>query len=196
MIVLRTFQARACSIGPERATRLGLAVGLALGAMLSWTAVRGESAKPYGTALIEFAATATAPLALPDLEGTTHDLAAYRGQVVVVNFWATWCAPCLAEMAVFERAQRERWPSGVRLLAVNAGDPEESVRRFVARAGVSFPILLDRNSTTSRAWQVTALPITYVIGPDGALKAGAVGARDWDHPEIAAALAGWQKNGG
>lgn len=200
MTRIRLIPSRSASV-PIRplAARVGLplrlmAGGLFLGALIAAAAARGESTRS-GTALVEFAAAPAAALKLPDLAGQEHDLAAYRGQVVVVNFWATWCAPCLAEMAVFERAQREHWPSGVRLLAVNAGDPEDGVRRFVDRAGVSFPVLLDRQSATARAWQVTALPVTYVIGPDGYVKAGALGVRDWDHPEITAALARWQKNG-
>lgn len=176
------------------AARVGLAAGLLLAGLMAATAARGETS-PANAALVEFTAAPAATLKLRDLAGQEHDLAAYRGQVVVVNFWATWCAPCLGEMAVLERAQREHWPAGVRLLAVNAGDPEDGVRRFVDRAGVSFPVLLDRQSATARAWQVTALPVTYVIGPDGLVKAGALGVRDWDHPEIAAALARWQQNG-
>lgn len=179
--------------------RVGLALsvligGLVLAAVMAAGAARGEGA-PANAALVEFATTPVATLKLPDLAGKEHDLTAYRGQLVVVNFWATWCAPCLAEMAVFERAQRERWPSGVQFLAVNAGDSDDSVRRFVERAGVTFPVLLDRQSATARAWQVTALPVTYVIGVDGHVKAGAIGVRDWDHPDIAAALTRWQQNG-
>jgi peroxiredoxin len=165
-----------------------MAAGLLLGALGEPLPARGDP-QPSTTPIVEFAQAPEGWLQLPDLDGRLHDLAAYRGEVVVVNFWATWCAPCVAEMAAFERAHRGLWPHGTRLLAINAGDPDDSVRRFVERTAVTFPVLLDRSLAATRAWQVGAFPTTYVVGRDGRVIAGALGAREWDSPEIASALA-------
>jgi peroxiredoxin len=169
-----------------------MAGGVLIGVLAASMAARGETLPASSLQLVEFAEGPQATLRLPDIDGRMHDLAAYRGDVVVVNFWATWCVPCVAEMAAFERAHREQWPAGVRLLAVNAGDPDDRVRRFIDRTAVTFPVLLDRSLEMTRAWQVTVFPTTYVVGRDGRVVAGALGVREWDGPEIASALARWR----
>jgi thiol-disulfide isomerase/thioredoxin len=170
---------------PDRGIAIVLWAALALTVLMPGPA-RGD------TPALELSEVRDGPEAtfrLTDLGGQARGLDLHRGEVVVVNFWATWCAPCRAEMASFERVHAEWRRQGIQLLAVNAGDPEESVRRYIANAAVSFPILLDRGATTTRAWQVPGLPATYIVGPDGRIEAAAIGIRDWDHPEMTAGLA-------
>src|SRR5690349_6147727 len=116
-------------------------------------------------ALKPWAGVITPPLELSDTEGKTHRLADYRGKTVLVNFWATWCEPCREEMPSIERlrTQLQRRPFAV--LAVNVGQSAEAARAFAKTMPLGFPLLLDRDMRTSRAWGARVLPATFLIGP-------------------------------
>jgi thiol-disulfide isomerase/thioredoxin len=139
-------------------------------------------------ALAPWPGGATPPLALTALDGSLHSLADYRGRVVLVNFWATWCAPCRAEMPSIERLRRslEREPFAV--LAVNVSEDEGAVRAFAGRVAMGFPLLLDRNGKVTRTWRARALPMTFIVGPEGRIRYQAIGGRDWAEPEIRSTL--------
>ncbi|MCS6906931.1 MAG: TlpA disulfide reductase family protein [Anaerolineales bacterium] len=109
-------------------------------------------------------------LTLQDLEGRTVSLADYRGQVVLVNNWATWCPPCRAEMPVLEAYYQAHRRKGFVILAVEAGDPPEEVSAFVAQYGLSFPVLLDPEGRSLVAFGNPALPNTYVIDRQGRIR--------------------------
>ena len=137
-----------------------------------------------------FEGTPPAPaLALPALNGTRIDLAALRGHVVVVNFWASWCAPCLREIPAMERAQAALVRKGVVFLAVNAGQRAALVREFAERRHIRLPVLLDPDKKASRRWFVRALPVSYVVAPSGKIVLGVVGDHDWDSPATLKRLA-------
>ncbi|HXF66781.1 MAG TPA: TlpA disulfide reductase family protein [Burkholderiales bacterium] len=120
-------------------------------------------------------------LELADLEGRRHRLADYRGKVVLVNFWATWCAPCREEMPSIQRLKDRLAGRPFAVLAVNLDEPEERVRRFLAQTKLDFTILLDQEKRAARAWQVRILPASFVIGADGKIRYTLVGDLDWGH---------------
>jgi peroxiredoxin len=123
-----------------------------------------------------------------DIEGETHRLADYKGRVVIVNFWATWCPPCRAEMPSMQRAWEALRDEGVVMLAVDVGEDEETIFTFTANYPVEFPLLMDRDSKTTTDWPVVGLPTTFIVDKDGHLVFRAVGGREWDDPELIKAI--------
>ena len=145
-----------------------------------------EELKPW-------AGGATPPLELADLRGKKHSLADYRGKVVLVNFWATWCEPCREEMPSMERLRVSLAERPFAVLAVNLAEPESRIAKFLDTVPVGFPILLDRDTKTARAWQAKVLPATYIVGPDGAIRYRHVGELDWSKPEVRKLILGLMK---
>jgi peroxiredoxin len=135
-----------------------------------------------------WAGVVTPPLELADLEGKTHRLADYRGRAVLLNFWATWCAPCREEMPSIERLRAQLAGRPFAVLAVNVGESAEKARGFAATMPLGFPLLLDRDTRTSRAWGARLLPATYLIGPDGVARFSYFGELDWAKPDVRAVL--------
>lgn len=129
-------------------------------------------------------------LKLPDLDGQTYDLAALKGHVVLVNFWATWCPPCRREMPSMERLTRKLQGTKFVALAVDVGEDADTIQAFTSQleATPSFPILLDSSSKAMLAWKVAGLPTTYLIDKTGRIAYSAVGGREFDHPEIEQAV--------
>jgi len=121
----------------------------------------------------------TPALALRDLQGRTRDLADYRGKVVVVNFWATWCEPCRDEMPSLERLRASLAGQPFEVLAVNLGEPVGRIERFLERMPLRFPLLLDRDTAAAKAWKARVLPATYVVGRDGRIRYVHYGELDW-----------------
>jgi len=135
-----------------------------------------------------WAGVVTPPLELADLEGKTHRLADYRGKVVLLNFWATWCAPCREEMPSIERLRVQLAGKPFAVLAANVGESAEKAREFAATMPLGFPLLLDRDTRVSRAWGARLLPATYLIGPDGVARFSYFGELDWAKPDVRAVL--------
>jgi cytochrome c biogenesis protein CcmG, thiol:disulfide interchange protein DsbE len=127
---------------------------------------------------------------LKDLEGRSHKLEAYRGKVVVLNFWATWCEPCREEMPSFNRLKKSLEGKPVTLLSVNYGEGEGRIAAFLAKVPVDFPVLLDRDSQVSKAWKVRLMPTTFILGPDGRVRYFYAGERDWAEEAMRAKLLG------
>ena len=106
---------------------------------------------------------------LQTLDGETVSLASLRGQAVLVNIWASWCAPCRAEMPAMQRVYEEYKDQGLVVLAVNSTvqDTAASAKAFIAEFGLTFPILLDVDGAATGLYQVHALPSSFFIGRDG-----------------------------
>jgi thiol-disulfide isomerase/thioredoxin len=125
------------------------------------------------------------PLRLTDLDSKTHDLADYKGKVVLVNFWASWCPPCVKEMPSMQRLKEKMAGKPFVILGVNLAEPENEVRDFLAtKVKVDFPILMDRDGAALKAWKVFVFPTSFVIGPDGMIRYGLYGEFEWDTEEV------------
>jgi thiol-disulfide isomerase/thioredoxin len=123
---------------------------------------------------------------LEDLTGRQRSLSAYKGKVVFLNFWATWCGPCRAEVPSMVQLYKELKNQGLTILAVNSQESLEQVSTFVEEMGMGFPVLLDSTGKVGSIYGVRAIPTTYIIDPQGAIRGRMVGTRDWYSPEIIA----------
>jgi len=121
---------------------------------------------------------------LQDMNGKQHALSDYRGKTVVINFWASWCPPCIAEMPSLQRAAEQLKRHNIPVLGIGAGETHATVKRFLRSTPVSFPLLLDSKSVVMQAWSIPSLPTTIVINQKGEMMLLAVGEREWDSPEI------------
>ena len=131
------------------------------------------------------------PLRLTDLDGKIHDLADYKGKVVLVNFWASWCPPCVHEMPSMQRLKEKMAGKPFVILGVNMAEPEQEVRDFLAtKVKVDFPILMDHDGAALKAWKVFVFPTSFVVGPDGTIRYGLYGELEWDTEEIIRVLEG------
>ncbi len=106
-------------------------------------------------------------LSLQALDGGTIRLADYRGKTVALNFWATWCPPCRAEMPELNRYFLDHRDQGFVLVAVNTGETPELARGFIRENGFTFPVALDPDSRIADRFGITGLPVTLIIGPEG-----------------------------
>jgi cytochrome c biogenesis protein CcmG, thiol:disulfide interchange protein DsbE len=117
------------------------------------------------------------------LDGTrrTKTLDDYKGKVVLLNVWATWCEPCKVEMPSIEKLHREFGPAGLAVVAVSVDDAgmEDRIRDFAKELGITFEILHDPTRTTSGNYQITGYPETFVIGREGTIRKKVIGAADW-----------------
>jgi peroxiredoxin len=114
--------------------------------------------------------------------GGRASLDTWRGHLVVLNFWATWCTPCTLEMPTLESLWREYRDRGLVVvgISVDRGAPRGLLEPYVAGLQLTFPILLDADLRTAGAWRVTGLPATFIIRPDGDVAGMAFGAREWN----------------
>lgn len=104
---------------------------------------------------------------LQDTSGQQVSLADYRGQVVLVNNWATWCPPCRQEMPILDAYFRDHHHQGFVIVAIDAGEPGEMVADFVERYGLSFPVWLDPGSSALNSFRNNYLPSSYLIDKEG-----------------------------
>ena len=123
---------------------------------------------------------------LMDMDEEKKKLSDYRGKVVLLNFWATWCPPCIREMPSMERLHQQVNAEDFEVIAVNQMEDADEVFAFTGQLEVdpTFEILFDTNSDVSRAYDVRGLPTTYLIDKQGKIRYRAVGGREFNHPEV------------
>lgn len=125
----------------------------------------------------------TPAVALPGFEGPAWSLASARGQVVLLNFWASWCEPCRSEMPSLELLAQRHEKDGLQVLAVNFRETDAALRRFMQSLPISLPILRDSDGALARAFEVRIFPTTVAIGRDGRARFSVIGELDWNGPE-------------
>ena len=127
---------------------------------------------------------------LKDAEGRMHRLSDYRGKVVALNFWATWCPPCRREMPSMQRLKEQLDPNEFVILAVDVGEDDETVFSFIFALDVpiDYPLLLDIDGKVTDQWPILGLPTSFIIDKSGRVVLRAVGGRLWDAPEFAQTL--------
>ena len=128
-----------------------------------------------GTEIVDFE--------LQDLTGATRRLSDFRGKVVFLNFWATWCGPCRFEMPSMEKLYQRLNAKGLEIVAVNLQEDRSSVQRFVDEYGLSFHILLDTSGRIGATYGARSIPTTYIVDREGFVIAGTIGTREWDTEE-------------
>ncbi len=106
---------------------------------------------------------------LPDLDGQCVRLSRFRGQPLIVNFWASWCHPCRVEFPLLEAARSRYADDGVEVLGIIHDDIESDARGFAEEQGAEWPLLFDEDDTVSNLFGVTQIPQTFFISPDGTL---------------------------
>ena len=128
------------------------------------------------------------PFTLDILDGDRISLDDYNGPVVIVHFFATWCEPCIEELGSLERLASRQDESRLAILAIDVGEIDARVRSFFRKRPVTFPILLDRERTVTKEWQVMALPTSFVMNRNLTPILFVEGDIDWDSPEVSALL--------
>jgi peroxiredoxin len=156
---------------------IAIALLLAGGALAATHALRdelfpvtlGSLAPPFEAATLD---------SLP----STRTFDDYRGKVVLLNVWATWCGPCIVEMPTIQKLHEEFAGTDLEIIAVSVDQPntENAIRAFVREYGLTFDILHDPENDITRAYQVTGYPATFVIGRDGVIRKKVIGAADWN----------------
>lgn len=123
-----------------------------------------------------------------DESGGSHRLSDYRGKLVLLNFWASWCPPCRDEMPSMESLWQQVKDKPVVILAVNVGEDADTIFEFTGNYPVSFPLLLDRDGAIVESYPVRGLPTTYIISPRGLITHRVVGSREWDEARLVQGL--------
>jgi peroxiredoxin len=111
-----------------------------------------------------------ADFSLPALDGGTIRLADFRGKTVVLNFWASWCVPCLEEMPELESFHQNHRSGDVVIIGVNVGETPQTARAFAHKVGVTFPIALDADTSVATRYGMRGLPMTIIVGPEGFIR--------------------------
>ncbi|MBJ6609441.1 MAG: TlpA family protein disulfide reductase [Candidatus Thiothrix moscowensis] len=123
-------------------------------------------------------------LKLTDIDGKTHDLQDYRGKVVLLNFWSTWCPPCIKEIPSLGRLQAKFAKDEFVVLSVDVGQPEEDVIAFLENYPADYPVMLDPAGNTVKPWDLRAFPTTFVLDPEGYIRLAYFGGLEWDEPAV------------
>lgn len=131
---------------------------------------------------------ATPPLELTDMHGNPHSLADYSGRVVLVNFWAGWCHPCIQEIPELIKLAEIFADRPLTILAVNVGEEKRKLPGFVKKMDEHMVILMDTDSMAFERWKGIGLPSTFVLDPAGVIRYEAYGAVNWDRADVVAAF--------
>jgi peroxiredoxin len=127
-------------------------------------------------------------ITLPLLGGGNASLSSYKGKIVILNFWATWCPPCRNEMPSMETLYQRFKNQGLEILAVDLGEERNQVQKFIKDNRYTFPVLLDSEGKVSGQYGISSIPTTYILDRDGKIIGRIVGSIRWDNPKVIAAF--------
>jgi thiol-disulfide isomerase/thioredoxin len=150
-------------------------MALAMGALFNASGqAAGFEARP---------STPAPALTATDLKGVPHTLADYQGKLVLLNFWASWCPPCLREMPSLERLRVKMAGRPLEIVALDSAETAEDVNGYLSRMKLGFPILLDPDGSNTRRWKVFALPTSFLLDAEGRVRYVLTGPTEWDEGE-------------
>lgn len=121
---------------------------------------------------------------LSDMNDVTHSLDQYTGKVVLINFWASWCPPCIHEIPSMTKLQDTFGSNLISILAINLGEEKGSIETFLAHHPVNFTVLLDPGQSQPKRWKVFAFPTSYLLDKEGIIRYTVAGAIDWDSIDV------------
>jgi len=124
------------------------------------------------------------PIELLRTDGSPFALAQLRGKVVLVNFWATWCEPCVTEMPSLQKLRDSLGPQGFEVLAVNHQEGPARIDAFVQKLGLAFPVVRDTDGSVAKAWSARLFPASYVVDRSGRIRYVLIGGADWTSPAL------------
>ncbi len=146
------------------------------------SSLQASNLKPFTADL------ATPPLKLEDLQGVMHNLDDYRGKVVLLQFWATYCTPCRKEMPSMNKMIKKMDDVPFKILAVDMGETKAEVEKFVNEVKPEFTILMDESGKSIADWRVFAAPSNFIIDPQGKIRYTLFGGVEWDSDELISQL--------
>lgn len=129
-----------------------------------------------------------APFKLADTSGQTIHKSRFTGKVTIINFWATWCPPCLQEIPSLNRLKQKMQGLRFELISINYAEDKQTILDFLHRVQVDFPVLLDHEGELAKQWRVISYPSTFIIDPQGNIRYGVNAAIEWDSPELISRL--------
>jgi len=129
---------------------------------------------------------------LRDLQGRSHTLHDYRGKVVMVNFWATYCGPCIKEIPSMQRLKQKMAGKPFVILAIDMAEEKSDIEAFLKQHKIhtDFPVLLNPEGDVVEQWMITAVPTTFVIDPDGTIRYALFGGIEWDKADVVETISG------
>ena len=137
------------------------------------------------TELIELEHKPMAPrFSLPDMQDKQRELSDYLGKPVIISFWGTWCPPCRKEIPYFNRASEKLKDDDIVMLFVNINEAKETIEAFIKKVPIKLTILRDETAEQLANWNLTGLPVTFILDPEGRVAYQAMGERAWDSDEI------------
>lgn len=152
---------------------------LLLALFLAAGLVQAKDLKPYdGAPLPDFT--------LSDMQSKSHTLSNYKGKVVMLNFWATYCGPCIKEMPSMQRLKDKMAGKPFVILAVDMAEEPANVAAFLDKHDikVDFPLLLDPDGTVVEQWMISAVPTTFILDMTGTIRYALFGGLEWDSPDV------------
>ncbi len=179
---------------PRGVTRIAINTAVACAMIMASVAItsiaRAHDPALHGFNMSTFDPPFPAPdFDLPVLSGDSATLETYKGEFVLLNFWATWCPPCLEEMPYIEEVYQKYKDRGFTVVAISSDEEgETAVAPFIEKLSLTFPVLLDTDKAVSSVYGAHNLPMSFILNRDGEVIAGAVGERNWSGEEALSVL--------